>query len=174
MCAEMQISVSVSADLLAWPMAGTHGWNPKSLGRPGAYNVEARFGSALDGEAMTDFKGIMPVLRVTDLERAVHWYGQLGFDLIWRAPNDGEGENCMLRGGQVSLMLSTGSHLGGTPSFTGTLYIDTAEVAALYRRLEGKVEMVWPLERMDYGTVEFGIRDPDGYVVAFAQHMEPQ
>jgi uncharacterized glyoxalase superfamily protein PhnB len=66
-------------------------------------------------------------------------------------------------------MLSTGTHLGGKPAFTGTLYINTPGVAAFYERLKDKVELVWPLENMAYGATEFGIRDPDGYVLAFAE-----
>jgi len=66
----------------------------------------------------------MPVLRVTDLSRAIDWYTQrLGFVLTWRSPNDGGGENGMLDAGKTCLMLSTGSHLGAPPAFTGTLYL---------------------------------------------------
>ncbi len=35
--------------------------------------------------------------------------------------------------------------------------------------VKDKVDLVWPLETMDYGTVEFRIRDCDGYVLAFAE-----
>lgn len=39
--------------------------------------------------------------------------------------------------------------------------------------MRGKVKdaatIVWPLAAMEYGTVEFGIRDPDGYTLAFAE-----
>ncbi|MEO8316031.1 MAG: VOC family protein [Pseudomonadota bacterium] len=119
-----------------------------------------------------NFKDVMPVLRVADLQRAIDWYtGTLGFVLLWRSPNDGGGENCVLREGSVKLMLSTGAHLGDKPVFTGTLYFNTPGVAAFYDRIREKVEMVWPLQKMEYGTTEFGIRDPDGYVLAFAQAM---
>jgi hypothetical protein len=39
----------------------------------------------------------------------------------------------------------------------------------LYEAVKVRVEMVWPLERMDCGTLECGIRDPDGYMLAFAE-----
>jgi len=111
----------------------------------------------------------MPVLRVADLERAIDWYVRLGFTLCWRAPNDGGGENSMLEAGETSLMLSTGSHLGDKPAFTGTLYFATSGVRELYELVKDTVEMVWPLSEMDYGTLEFGIRDRDGYLLAFAE-----
>jgi uncharacterized glyoxalase superfamily protein PhnB len=119
---------------------------------------------------MCTFRGIMPVLRVTDMQQAIDWYTQtIGLELLWRSPNDGGGENCMLRRDSVTLMLSTGTHLGTTPGFTGTLYFDTEDVRQLYKRIREKVDLVWPLEAMDYGTVEFGVRDRDGYVLAFAE-----
>ena len=121
---------------------------------------------------MTRFNSIMPVLRVADLERAVDWYTRvLGFEIAWRSPNDGGGENCMLASGAISLMLSTGSHLGDTPAFAGTLYFDTEGVRDLYAKVKDVATIVWPLAAMEYGTVEFGIRDLDGYTLAFAETM---
>ena len=113
---------------------------------------------------------IMPVLRVADLQKAIEWYTDLiGFRLCWRSPNDGGGENCMLEAGETRLMLTTGSHLGEKPAFTGTLYFEMSGVTEFHESVRGRVEMVWPLEAMDYGTLEFGIRDPDGYTLAFAE-----
>src|SRR4029077_8710237 len=107
-----------------------------------------------------------------DLDRAIEWYTRkLGFTLAWRAANDGEGENCMLTAGNTSLMLSTGSHLGVKPQFSGTLYFETAGVREVYERIKDQAEIVWPLEAMEYGTLEFGIRDPDGYTLAFAEPL---
>lgn len=115
----------------------------------------------------------MPVLRVADLDRSIEWYtDRLGFELLWRGPNDGGGENCMIAGGATSMMLSTGTHLGDQPRLTGTLYFETIGVRDLYERIREKAEMVWPLESMDYGTLEFGIRDPDGYGLAFAEREQ--
>jgi uncharacterized glyoxalase superfamily protein PhnB len=121
----------------------------------------------------TVFKKIMPVLRVADLTRSLEWYTcQMGFELCWRSPNDGGGENCMLQTDDVRIMLSTGSHLGDKPQFSGTLYFETTGVRDFYDRIKDDVEIVWPLEAMDYGTLEFGIRDPDGYTLAFAEQAE--
>ena len=119
------------------------------------------------------FTSVMPVLRVLDMQRAIDWYTQvLGFALQWRDANDGGGENCMLVDGTITLMLSTGTHLGGKPAFTGTLYFNTPEVGAFYERISGRVDVAWPLQKMDYGTTEFGIRDPDGYVLAFSERRQ--
>lgn len=121
---------------------------------------------------MNDFKKVMPVLKVADLQRAVDFYTNiLGFHVCWQAANDGGGENCMLQAGAADLLLSTGSPLGDQPQFTGTLYFHLDDVQAFYDRIKEKVEVVWPLEVMDYGQKEFGIRDKDGYLLAFAEEV---
>ena len=117
-------------------------------------------------------KSIMPVLRVKDLDAALGFYtGILGFRQAWRSPADGGGENCLLEWGAAELMLSTGSHLGGSPGLTGTLYFQGSGVASLYERVQDHVTLVWPLSDMEYGTREFGMRDVDGYMLAFAEEL---
>ncbi len=121
---------------------------------------------------MVEFKAITPVLKVADLQRAVGFYTTvLGFSVAWREDNDGGGEHAMLRAGATSLLLSTGPHLGQKPQFTGTLYFDVTGVRDFFEQVKEKVEVVWPLEAMEYGQREFGIRDLDGYTLAFAEAM---
>jgi uncharacterized glyoxalase superfamily protein PhnB len=113
----------------------------------------------------------MPVLQVGDLERAVRFYESLGFRAALREEGD-EGGHCILRWGGVELMLATGAHLGPGPAFSGTLYFNGPGVQELYARVKDLGTLVWPLTVMDYGTREFGLRDPDGYVIAFAERLE--
>jgi uncharacterized glyoxalase superfamily protein PhnB len=121
---------------------------------------------------VTRFNKIMPVLRVADLQKAVDWYAHiLGFEVVWRAPGDGGGENCLLHAGPVDVLLSTGAHLGGPPALTGTLYFDVEGVDELFARIKDRVEVVWPLEDQEYGMREFGVRDCDGYLLAFAEEV---
>jgi catechol 2,3-dioxygenase-like lactoylglutathione lyase family enzyme len=122
---------------------------------------------------MAEFQKIVPVLKVSDMQKSVDFYtGVLGFTVAWRAANDGGGENCMLQAGAADLLLSTGSHLGDRPQFTGTLYFHMAGVQELFERVKDQVDVVWPLETMDYGQREFGIRDVDDYTLAFAEALE--
>jgi uncharacterized glyoxalase superfamily protein PhnB len=116
--------------------------------------------------------GVMPVLKVQDMQRAVNWYTQvIGFELTWRFLDEGA-EHCMLRSGGIRMMLSTGDNLGGSPAFTGTLYFNTPHVEPLFERLKDIVDVIWPLQQMDYGTLEFGIHDLDGYRLAFTKRVE--
>jgi uncharacterized glyoxalase superfamily protein PhnB len=123
---------------------------------------------------VTQFKRFLPVLQVTDLQAAIDYYSRrFGATVCWRAPMDGGGENCMLALGDLNLMFSTGTHLGDTPQFTGTLYIDVDGVEALYEKVKGQVTVLWPLEVMEYGQKEFGIKDCNGYTFAFAEKVDP-
>jgi catechol 2,3-dioxygenase-like lactoylglutathione lyase family enzyme len=119
---------------------------------------------------MAAFQRIVPVLKVSDLRKSVAFYtGVLGFTVAWQSPNDGGGDNCMLHAGAADVLLSTGSQLGDRPHFTGTLYFHMAGVREFFERVKDRVEVVWPLETMDYGQTEFGVRDWDGYTLAFAE-----
>jgi hypothetical protein len=78
----------------------------------------------------------------------------------------------MLQAGATNVLLSTGSHLGNQPQFTGTLYFHLEGVQEFYNRVKDQVQIVWPLEIMEYGQQEFGIRDCDGYLLAFAGDIQ--
>jgi uncharacterized glyoxalase superfamily protein PhnB len=124
---------------------------------------------------MPEFTAITPVLKVADMQRAVAFYTDvLGFEVCWQAANDGGGENCMLEASRASVLLSTGSHLGDEPQLTGTLYFAMTGVRDFFEKVRHKAEVVWPLEVMDYGQTEFGIRDPDGYTLAFAEAVDKE
>jgi uncharacterized glyoxalase superfamily protein PhnB len=119
-----------------------------------------------------EFHKIVPVLRAADMPRAIDFYTRiLGFQICWHSPNDGGGENAMLRAGATELLLSTGAHLGGRPAFTGTLYFHMDGVREFYDRVKEQVEIVWPLEEMEYGLREFGLHDCDGYTLAFSEEI---
>ena len=64
------------------------------------------------------------------------------------------------------------SELARGSSMTGVLYFNPVNVRALWERLKGRVKVEWPLEQMDYGMLEFAIRDCNGYILSFGQENE--
>jgi catechol 2,3-dioxygenase-like lactoylglutathione lyase family enzyme len=121
---------------------------------------------------MARFERFVPVLKVRDLQESIDYYTRhFGFALRWRADNDGGGENCLMELDSLALLFSTGSHLGGDPQFTGTLYVHMEDVESIYEKVKDSVLLAWPLEIMEYGQKEFGVRDCNGYCLAFAEEI---
>ncbi len=111
---------------------------------------------------------LIPLFRVNDLEQTEAFYTQhLGFRLCRR-----EGDTISLQRGKVGVMFSTGDNLGRAPSLSGTLYFYPQNVRRLWEQIHDKVDIEWPLQEMEYGTLEFGIRDCNGYILAFAEVQE--
>ena len=124
---------------------------------------------------MLSISKIVPVLKVVEIQRALDFYaGVLGFIVCWNKTNEEGGNDAMLQAGETNLLLSTGSHLSDKPQFTGTLYFNMKGVQQFFDEIKSRVEVVWPLETMDYGQKEFGIRDCDGYTLAFAEPLHDE
>jgi uncharacterized glyoxalase superfamily protein PhnB len=54
-------------------------------------------------------------------------------------------------------------------TFSGALYFFPESVERLAEELRGKVPFAWGPEETDFGIREFAIRDPDGYMLVFAE-----
>lgn len=53
------------------------------------------------------------------------------------------------------------------PGFSGTICIGVTDVDGFYAEVAGKADVAWPLQTMSYGMREFGIKDCNGYTLAF-------
>jgi uncharacterized glyoxalase superfamily protein PhnB len=114
------------------------------------------------------FNGLTPMLQITDMQRTIDWYGSvLGFRSTGRAAGWGRVE----RDG-VALMFMRNDHLG-PPHATSTQYIYVDDVRALWESIKDRVTAEWGPEEMEYGMLEFAIRDPDGYLLSFGQRVRP-
>jgi hypothetical protein len=60
----------------------------------------------------------------------------------------------------------------GPPSFTGALYIFPDSVDRIAEELRGKVPFVWGPDDREYDIRELAIRDPDGYMLIFAERAK--
>lgn len=115
------------------------------------------------------FQSVSPVLYTWDMEATITFYTEvLGFHREHSTPDGGWAS---LRRDAVNLMVTRpNAHIANTsPAFTGSLYIRTDEVDALWSRVKDKARHCYPLESFSYGMREFGIHDNNGYLIQFGQ-----
>jgi catechol 2,3-dioxygenase-like lactoylglutathione lyase family enzyme len=118
---------------------------------------------------------VVPTLRASDLARTADFYRNLGFtvesfDLDAEPPHTNVGRD------GIYLFYFAGPDYGAppgtpspTPTLSGSIYIFPDNVDALAEEWCGKVPFVWGPATTHYGMYEFGINDPDGYHLAFAE-----
>ena len=129
---------------------------------------------------------VTPNLIVSDIDRSTAFYRDvLGFSVVTSVPDEAPVVFVWLRRDGVSVFLNAISgvkddlpelgerKVGGTNTMFMTLEADTVAqgVDAMFRAVEGKARVVMPLKDQFYGMREFGILDPDGYVIFFAQRI---
>ena len=124
--------------------------------------------------------GIVCELGVADVASSIAFYEKLGFETIEVEPADGSFSWAELsfRGSRLMLQEvgALADHLPGIarkltkPSHAIVLRVGSrGDAEALYERLdELGVDAHTGLRRTDYGTTEFSVLDPDGYVLLMA------
>ncbi len=122
---------------------------------------------------------VVPSLLVADMRRTLEFYiEKLGFTQTGFYPIESEPEWTEVRRDEVAIHFYVDAPHATrfSPSCSGTLYFYPDSVEALAVEWQGKVPFVWGPEVMDYGMREFGIRDPNGYYLAFTEpaHAESQ
>ena len=114
-------------------------------------------------------QALTPMLRTWDLPGSIAFYTEvLGFECERASEEWGWAS---LRRDDAAIMLAGPDlHAGDTaPAFTGSLYLKTDDVNALWERLKDRVRICYPIETFDYGMREFAIYDNNGYVLQFGQ-----
>jgi catechol 2,3-dioxygenase-like lactoylglutathione lyase family enzyme len=119
----------------------------------------------------------VPVFLVGDVARAMRWYrDQLGFAVRAVPPSPPHTFGIMTRDDVTIFLQQLEGYVrpdryaereGGV----WNVYLQTNDVGALFEAVSEipDVEILETLEHRDYGQTEFVIRDPDGYVLVFAQ-----
>jgi catechol 2,3-dioxygenase-like lactoylglutathione lyase family enzyme len=122
---------------------------------------------------MLQFVAIVPVLRVSDMERSIAWYVEnLGFTPA-PFPASPPYEGCTLRRDQTELMLrkSTAPVVRARDSYEWDVYIrlDGEALTQLLDHARRRTPLVRGPEVMSEGQVEFELEDPDGYRVCISE-----
>ena len=131
-----------------------------------------------------EFKGVTPNLMCSDLDRSLKFYRDvLGFAVNQTVPPDkGPFIFAWMKRGTVSIFLN--QHMppqAGQPDLfarqaiggTGSVYIELSGIDELARAVEQRgVKFAVPMHTEFYGMREFALRDPDGYVLIFAEQTK--
>ena len=126
-------------------------------------------------------KSLTPNLIVKSVNQTLSFYEQCpGFVKLASVPEEGELAFALIKLGDVSMMIQSKESLNDeNPIFknqpiggTIALYIDVEDIAALYKHLKGKSELIVDTHDTFYGTREFSIKDPNGYLLTFAEDIK--
>jgi uncharacterized glyoxalase superfamily protein PhnB len=114
---------------------------------------------------------IIPSLLSKDMTKTIAFYELFGFQLSGWYPSKETPEWIELYCNDVVFRFYSDPPRGISkePEFNGTLYIMCDDVQTLAKRISGNVTFEWGPEVMEYGQYEFGVKDPNGYFIAFAQ-----
>lgn len=105
------------------------------------------------------------LLKCHDVETTRAFYREiLNFEVF-----DSDQGSCTVQKEDCTIVFSAEGLWSGNPECTGTIYLFINDVDAYYESIKEKVIVLWPLQDMPYGTREFGVKDYDGYHLAFAQ-----
>lgn len=114
---------------------------------------------------------VVPALLSADLPRTRAFYLALGFTAeIVEGETESPTQQGFERDGNYLFFYTQAPHgTPTTPTFSGTLYFFLDSVDLLAHEWRDRVPFTWGPELMPYGLYEFGITDPDGYHLAFAE-----
>ena len=119
------------------------------------------------------FRTLAPILVTDNMDRTVRFYVDvLGFTCGVQTP----GYSNLYRDSVRIMLAAPNAHGAWDGSkFTGQLYIGLAtaeEVDVLWAKVKDRAAIIYPVDDFDYGMHEFGIRDDNGYHLAFGAASE--
>jgi catechol 2,3-dioxygenase-like lactoylglutathione lyase family enzyme len=115
---------------------------------------------------------VLPCLLTADMRRTLDFYvDTLGFTQTGYYPIESEPIRTEVRRDDVALVFFTEAahNLGEIPLFSGALYFFPESLDQLADELHGRVPFEWGPQASELGVREFAIRDPDGYLLVFAE-----
>ena len=129
---------------------------------------------------MPSFKKLTPNLVVANVERSLAFYvNTLGFARGMTVPGQSPFVFGSVSCGPLEIFFNdAATAIKEYPSFagkaigaTGTMFIEMEGIDAFHDAVKPKVKITMPIITQWYGTREFAIEDPDGYVITFAERV---
>jgi len=125
----------------------------------------------------SNIKKMTPVLCVDEIEPCVKfWTERLGFAKTVEVPEGGRLDFVILQNGNLEIMYqSFASAVKDAPALAADvhggrtfLYVEVDKLDAALAAMKG-VSIVLPVRKTFYGAKEFGVKDPAGHVIVFAE-----
>lgn len=126
---------------------------------------------------------LVPVLMVLDVEKSLRFYEEtLEFKRVGTVPDRPPFAFAEVeRDGVKVMMQERKAFVEDLPALKDrpigaslTLYVQMNGVRDLHEKVKGKVKIVKPLKDTFYGTREFYIQDPNGYIIGFSERVRTQ
>ena len=117
------------------------------------------------------FQPIVPMIWTKELQKTVYFYCDiLGFTC--GTQSDEWGWAAVFKDECEIMIAEPNEHTPfERPYFSGTFYIKTDDVDALWNDLKGKVKVAYDIEDFDWGMREFAIYDNNSYMIQFGQDL---
>jgi catechol 2,3-dioxygenase-like lactoylglutathione lyase family enzyme len=110
------------------------------------------------------------MLKTEDMTSTLDWYQRAGFRVRGRFPEDTEPTWIELARDDVVVQFLAGeTPWPEVPSLTGTIYLYPESVRALHEQIRGQIEPAWGPEVREWGMLEMGLQDPNGYFLTFTE-----
>lgn len=120
---------------------------------------------------------LTPELMVRDIESSIVFYTLLGFTVETMFPED-QPVYAQMGHDQAKIMLYTEPafrsempHLPKPIGGTIALYVEVADITAVFLKISRKYRVVQKLRQTDYGTKECAVLDPNGYTVILSEKV---
>lgn len=116
---------------------------------------------------------LVPMLETEDLQATIRFYRDvLGFEVRGFYPDEENACWASFWSGNLEIGFGNKNLRNDIPGtvMTGSLYIHVANVDELWE-VEGKAEVMFAPQDMNYMMREFGIKDPNGYAIIIGQDI---
>ena len=126
-------------------------------------------------KARTDsmLQAATPMIHVPDVRATAAWYEGIGFTVLETFGNSANGLSfAILSVGDTRVMLNQGGRTAPDQRREVDLYVEVANVDALFAKLKDRVDVIEPLHDTDYGMREFIIRDLNRFWMTFGQNLD--